>query len=95
MKPSKNDAPIAIIGSGSWGTALAFKFSLVPFHSWTPDVYQGAPTAVTGFMSVATKAAAFALIARMFFVAFPELNDIWMPILFRGARGHDNAQVIW
>ena len=43
-------------------SGLAFKVSLVPFHSWTPDVYQGAPTPITGFMSVATKAAGFALI---------------------------------
>ena len=63
-------------------SGLAFKVSLVPFHSWTPDVYQGAPTPITGFMSVATKAAAFALIARIFFTAFSELNSIWMPFLF-------------
>lgn len=61
---------------------LAFKVSLVPFHAWTPDVYQGAPTPITGFMSVATKAAAFALIARIFFIAFPSLHDVWMPIMF-------------
>jgi NADH-quinone oxidoreductase subunit N len=61
---------------------LAFKISLVPFHSWTPDVYQGAPTPITGFMSVATKAAAFAVIARIFFTALPELEKAWMPILF-------------
>ena len=61
---------------------FAFKISLVPFHSWTPDVYQGAPTPITGFMSVATKAAAFAVITRIFFTALPELEKTWMPILF-------------
>lgn len=73
---------LVYIGMGLLFSGLAFKVSLVPFHSWTPDVYQGAPTPITGFMSVATKAAAFALIARVFFTAFSELHNIWMPFLF-------------
>ena len=73
---------LVYIGMGLMFCGLAFKISLVPFHSWTPDVYQGAPTPITGFMSVATKAAAFAVIARIFFVALPELGKVWMPILF-------------
>jgi NADH-quinone oxidoreductase subunit N len=73
---------LVYIGMGLMFCGLAFKVSLVPFHSWTPDVYQGAPTPITGFMSVATKAAAFAVIARIFFVALPELGKVWMPILF-------------
>ncbi len=73
---------LVYIGMGLLFSGLAFKVSLVPFHSWTPDVYQGAPTPITGFMSVATKAAAFALVARMFFTAFSELDSIWMPFLF-------------
>lgn len=73
---------LVYIGMGLLFSGLAFKVSLVPFHSWTPDVYQGAPTPITGFMSVATKAAAFALIARVFFTAFSELNNVWMPFLF-------------
>jgi NADH-quinone oxidoreductase subunit N len=70
------------IGMGLTFCGLAFKVSLVPFHAWTPDVYQGAPTPITGFMSVATKAAAYALIARIFFIALPSLEEIWMPFLF-------------
>ncbi len=70
------------IGMALMFAGLGFKVSLVPFHSWTPDVYQGAPTPVTGFMSVATKAAAFALIARIFYVALPSLEQVWMPFLF-------------
>ena len=70
------------IGMGLMFAGLAFKVSLVPFHSWTPDVYQGAPTPVTGFMSVATKASAFALIARIFYVALGPLEEVWMPFLF-------------
>ncbi len=73
---------LVYIGMGLVFCGLAFKVSLVPFHSWTPDVYQGAPTPITGFMSVATKAAAFALIARIFFISLTELNEIWMPVLF-------------
>lgn len=70
------------IGMALMFAGLGFKVSLVPFHAWTPDVYQGAPTPVTGFMSVATKAAAFALIARIFYVALPSLEEIWMPFMF-------------
>ena len=49
---------------------FAFKVSAVPFHMWTPDAYQGAPTIVTGFMSTAVKAAAFAAFVRVFLTAF-------------------------
>jgi len=73
---------LVFIGVGLMFAGMAFKVSLVPFHSWTPDVYQGAPTPITGFMSVATKAAAFALIARVFFTALPDIQKVWMPILF-------------
>ncbi len=73
---------LLFIGMGLTFCGLAFKVSLVPFHAWTPDVYQGAPTPITGFMSVATKAAAFALIARIFSTALPSLEEIWMPFLF-------------
>ena len=54
---------LVFIGLGLMFCGLAFKVSLVPFHSWTPDVYQGAPTPITGFMSVATKAAVFAAVS--------------------------------
>ena len=48
---------------------LAFKASVAPFHQWTPDVYEGAPTPITAFMAVATKAAAFGVLLRLFDVA--------------------------
>ncbi len=54
---------------------FAFKVSLVPFHQWTPDAYEGAPTVVTGFMATAVKAAAFAVFVRVFFMAFFPLKD--------------------
>jgi len=60
---------------------LAFKVSAVPFHMWTPDAYQGAPTLVTGFMSTGVKAAAFAAFVRVFLGALEPLRDDWIPIL--------------
>ena len=61
---------------------FAFKTSLVPFHMWTPDVYQGAPTPVTAFMSAATKAAAFAAFLRIFVGAFGGLQWSWTPVVW-------------
>jgi NADH-quinone oxidoreductase subunit N len=60
---------------------VAFKVALVPFHFWTPDVYQGSPTNVTAFMAAATKAAAFAFLLRLYLVAFPGLAAWWVPAL--------------
>jgi NADH-quinone oxidoreductase subunit N len=60
---------------------IAFKVALVPFHFWTPDVYQGSPTSITAFMAAATKAAAFALFLRLAIVAFPGLRAWWVPVV--------------
>src|SRR5215204_4742203 len=70
---------IVLIGTAMVITGLAFKSSLAPFHQWTPDVYQGAPTPITAFMAVATKAAAFIAMARLFEVALAPLADDWQP----------------
>ena len=68
--------PLVLIGIAMAGVGLAFKTSVAPFHQWTPDVYQGAPTPVTSFMAVATKAAAFAVFIRFFDIALaPEAGD--------------------
>ena len=56
---------------------LGFKASAAPFHMWTPDVYEGAPTSVTAFMSAATKTAAFVLTLRVLYTAFPQEADLW------------------
>jgi NADH-quinone oxidoreductase subunit N len=61
---------------------LGFKVAAVPFHMWTPDVYQGSPTPVTAFMSAATKAAAFAALIRVFGVAFPLYSTDWRPAVW-------------
>jgi NADH-quinone oxidoreductase subunit N len=60
---------------------LAFKASVAPFHQWTPDVYEGAPTAVTTFMAVATKAAAFGVLLRLFDTALLDAQITWGPVL--------------
>jgi NADH-quinone oxidoreductase subunit N len=73
--------PLVLIGIALAVTGLAFKVSLAPFHQWTPDVYEGAPTPVTAFMSVATKAAAFCVFVRLFEVALEPAVDTWQPAL--------------
>ena len=60
---------------------FAFKVSAVPFHAWTPDAYQGAPTLVTGFMSTGVKAAAFAAFVRVFLSSLEPLRMEWVPVL--------------
>ncbi len=75
------DDPLVLIGIALTATGLAFKLSMAPFHQWTPDVYQGAPTPVTAFMAVATKAAAFAVLVRFFEVALGPAASDWRPAL--------------
>jgi NADH-quinone oxidoreductase subunit N len=73
--------PLVLVGIAMAGVGLAFKTSIAPFHQWTPDVYEGAPTPITGFMAVATKAAAFAVFVRLFDVALLPQADEWQPAL--------------
>jgi NADH-quinone oxidoreductase subunit N len=68
---------LLLLGIGFLSVGLAFKASAAPFHMWTPDVYEGAPTIVTTFMSVATKAAAFAAVGRVFVATLPSLEAQW------------------
>lgn len=72
----------ALIAVGMLAVGLLFKVGAVPFHAWIPDVYQGAPTAVTAFMAAATKIAAFAALLRVFYVGFGPLVDDWRPALW-------------
>ncbi|HET6578378.1 MAG TPA: NADH-quinone oxidoreductase subunit N, partial [Gemmatimonadales bacterium] len=60
---------------------LGFKVAAVPFHMWAPDVYDGAPTPVTGFMATGVKAAAFAALVRVLLEAFPSATSLWQPIV--------------
>jgi NADH-quinone oxidoreductase subunit N len=75
------DDPLLLIGIALASAGLAFKLSIAPFHQWTPDVYQGAPTPVTAFMAVATKAAVFCVLVRFFETALGPAVDDWQPAL--------------
>ncbi|HET7220874.1 MAG TPA: NADH-quinone oxidoreductase subunit N [Vicinamibacterales bacterium] len=72
---------MALLAVGLLAVGFAFKISAVPFHMWTPDAYEGAPTIVTAFMSTGVKAAAFAAFVRVFLSPFEPLKDQWIPVL--------------
>ena len=72
---------ISLVGLGLLLIGFIFKIGAVPFHSWVPDVYEGAPTNVTAFMSTAIKASAFIIIIKILFDAIPALNIYWIDIL--------------
>ncbi len=82
---SQAEAPTPLAACVAVGLLLvgfAFKVSAVPFHMWTPDAYEGAPPAVTGFMSTGVKAAAFAAFARVFLAALGPLHAEWAPLVW-------------
>ena len=72
---------MAVLAVALLVVGFAFKISAVPFHMWTPDAYEGAPTIVTAFMSTGVKAAAFAAFVRVFLAPLEPLKDQWIPIL--------------
>ena len=74
-------SPLILTGLGLMIVGFGFKVALVPFHMWTPDVYQGAPTSVTAFMSVGAKAAGFAALGRVALYAFGDLHAVWVWLL--------------
>jgi len=74
--------PMQLLAVGLLLVGFAFKVSAVPFHMWTPDAYEGAPAAVTGFMSTGVKAAAFAAFFRVFLAAFEPLRADWWAIVW-------------
>ncbi|WP_069814452.1 NADH-quinone oxidoreductase subunit NuoN [Streptomyces sp. TP-A0874] len=76
-----NDA-LLLIGGALLLMGLLFKVGAVPFHMWTPDVYQGAPTPVTGFMAAATKVAAFGALLRLLYVVLPGMRWDWRPVMW-------------
>jgi NADH-quinone oxidoreductase subunit N len=75
-------ASMLLIGMGLVAVGLLFKIGAAPFHAWTPDVYQGAPTAVTAFMAACTKIAAFGALLRVFYVAFGGSRWDWQPMMW-------------
>jgi NADH-quinone oxidoreductase subunit N len=75
-----HDDTMLFLGLGLLSVGLLFKIGAAPFHSWIPDVYQGAPTPVTAFMAAATKVSAFGALLRVFYVAFGGLGWDWRPV---------------
>jgi NADH-quinone oxidoreductase subunit N len=82
VRNDTGNSTLLLIGMGMLAVGLLFKVGAVPFHSWTPDVYQGAPTAVTAFMAACTKIAAFGALLRLFYVAFGAQRWDWQPMLW-------------
>jgi NADH-quinone oxidoreductase subunit N len=78
---NNNDA-FLFLGLGLLGVGLLFKIGAVPFHSWTPDVYQGAPSPITAFMAAGTKVAAFGALIRVLYVSFGGLRWEWRPVIW-------------
>jgi NADH-quinone oxidoreductase subunit N len=81
LTSSASGNPLILLGILLMGVGFAFKVSAAPFHMWTPDVYQGAPIPVTAFMSVGTKAAAIAMIVRVFSEGLPHVAPEWQTLL--------------
>ncbi len=75
-------SPLLFMGIALLIVGFGFKVAAVPFHAWTPDVYEGAPTTITAFMAVGVKAAAFASFARVFLVSFGSVQEQWQWILW-------------
>jgi NADH-quinone oxidoreductase subunit N len=73
---------MVLLASALMLIALCFKVAVAPFHIWTPDVYEGAPSPVTGFMSVGPKAAGFAVLFRVFVTAFPGIEEQWTEVMW-------------
>ena len=73
---------MAALGLGLLLIGFGFKVAAVPFHMWAPDVYDGAPTPVTGFMATGVKAAAFVALVRVLVEAFPSAEQLWQPVVY-------------
>jgi len=73
--------PVVIFALLATATGLLFKIAAVPFHQWAPDAYEGAPTSITGFMSVAVKAAGWAMLLRIFLFGLYPLRSMYVPLL--------------
>jgi len=76
------NAPIIVLGIVFVVVGFAFKVSAVPFHTWAPDTYEGAPTPVTAFLSVASKAAGFVALLTLVFVGFLPAKEVWQPLFW-------------
>jgi NADH-quinone oxidoreductase subunit N len=80
--PTAQNHALIVTGLGLMLVGILFKVSAAPFHVWTPDVYEGAPTPVVALISTAPKAAAFALLLRVLYEMLPTLRPVWSPLLW-------------
>jgi NADH-quinone oxidoreductase subunit N len=80
--PNVPNLPLILASLCLMLVGILFKVSAAPFHVWTPDVYEGAPSPVVALLSTAPKAAAFALLLRVLYEEFPTLHSIWVPVLW-------------
>ncbi len=81
-RPSLPNLPLVLASLCLMLVGILFKVSAAPFHVWTPDVYEGAPSPVVALLSTAPKAAAFALLLRVLYEVFPTLRSVWTPLLW-------------
>jgi NADH-quinone oxidoreductase subunit N len=81
LTPGNPYKPVAILALLTTMTGLLFKIAAIPFHQWAPDAYEGAPTSITGFMSVAVKAAGWAMLLRILLVGLIPMRPIWGPLI--------------
>ena len=82
LAPSAQNHSLVLAALALMLVGILFKVSAAPFHVWTPDVYEGAPSPVVALMSTAPKAAAFALLLRVVYEMFPSLHSVWAPLLW-------------
>jgi NADH-quinone oxidoreductase subunit N len=82
LAPAADNHSFVLLGLGLMLVGILFKVSAAPFHVWTPDVYEGAPSPVVALLSTAPKAAAFALLLRVVYEMLPSLHSIWTPLLW-------------
>ena len=82
LAPIAQNQPLVLAAMALMLVGILFKVSAAPFHVWTPDVYEGAPTPVVALLSTAPKAAAFALLLRVVYEIFPHLRSLWAPLLW-------------
>ena len=85
LRTTDGNLPLALMGTALLFVGLGFKVAMAPFHVWTPDVYEGAPTPVTAFLSTGPKAAAFAVFLRIFFTALAPAHETWFWIIWVSA----------
>jgi NADH-quinone oxidoreductase subunit N len=82
LAPTAQNHSLILAGSALMLVGILFKVSAAPFHVWTPDVYEGAPSPVVALLSTAPKAAAFALLLRVIYEIFPSLHGLWAPLMW-------------